>query len=151
MPPEDAPIESWSGASREEIILLVAAVLAAAVLALAVYLLRRWLSRRRELRSFFAVIDGRALDEQEEEAVRKLAMDAKLRRPTEIVTSIATFDSLAETALRDAMRRASRDEARALMDRLYSARAKLFPQGAAEDAPGAVAAAPPPGGVPPGA
>jgi len=132
MPPEDAPIESWSGASREEILLLVGGVVAAFVLTLAVYAVRRWAVRRREMRAFFAMVDSRHLSEGEEEAVRKLAADAKLARPSEILTSMATFDALAEAAIRKGMEGAESGAVQVQMDRLYAARAKLFPQGAGE-------------------
>lgn len=128
MPPEDGTIDSWSGASREEIILLVAAVAVVILLAVLIQVLRSWLVRRREMRTFFSIVDSRHLSEKEEEAVRRLAADRNLARPSEILTSIATFDSLAEATLRKAIQKPGGKGLRNQMENLYSARAKLFPQ-----------------------
>jgi hypothetical protein len=128
MPPENESIESWSGATKEEIVLLIGVVAVVILLTLVIQALRRWLARRREMRSFFSIVDGRHLNENEEEAVRQLVASANVPRPSEILTSIATFDSLAEAALREAIRAPGRESLRTQMESLYSARAKLFPQ-----------------------
>lgn len=127
MPPEDGSIDSWSGASKEEIILLVGVVALVVLLIVVTQAVRGWLKRRREMRIFFSIVDSRHLDEKEEEVVRQLAARAKLPRPSEILTSISTFDSLAEFTLRQAIGDPSREGLRTRMESLYSARAKLFP------------------------
>lgn len=128
MPPENESIDSWSGASREEIILLVAVVAFGILLAVLIQVVRGWLARRREMRVFFSIVDSRHLSEQEEDAVRQLAAEGNLPHPSEILTSIATFDTLAEAALREGIEEAGRPGFRGQMESLYSARAKLFPQ-----------------------
>ena len=127
MPPEEDPIGTWSGASRGEILLLFGAVVLVVALTLAIRTARRWLLRRREMRKFFSIVDGRNLNEREETVVRNLAADAQLPRPTEVLTSLATFDSLAEAALRQSMKRENRELLRDRMESLYGARTKLFP------------------------
>jgi len=128
MPPEDQAIGTWSGASRSEILIIFGALAAAIALAIAIRALRRWLVRRREMHSFFRIVDGRNLDEQEEEEVRALAAEGRLRRPTEILTSLSTFDVLAEGSLRRAVKEDDREVVRRRMDLLYRARLKLFPE-----------------------
>jgi hypothetical protein len=128
MPPEDQAIGTWSGASREEILLIFGALAVAVTLAFAVRALRRWLIRRREMHSFFRIVDVRNLDEQEEEEVRALAAEGHLRKPTEILTSLSTYDALAEGSLRKSVKKDDREIVRRRMDCLYRARKKLFPE-----------------------
>jgi hypothetical protein len=128
MPESGSPIFPWSGASKEEILLLVGFVGASVGAIIVVHLVRKWWLRRREMLAFFAIVDRRQLTDMEEEAVREVAMKAGLRRPSEFLTSIAVFDTLVEAALRDTMGKGDRETVQRRMASFYGARAKLFPE-----------------------
>jgi len=123
------PLRFWRDAPKSrEILAVVGVVIALIVITLGVQWLLEFLRRRQERRLFFEVVDKKGLSIEEEEEIRDLANAALLRSPSEVLLSVALFDSLVEKNIQNALKTNPRAEIESRMDLLYGIRAKLFPE-----------------------
>jgi hypothetical protein len=130
---------AWAGGAPHAVE-WVSLVVIVVLIALGVHAVRR---RKREgrgegpstERQFEDIIREKDLGRDETEFLRELAKKGSSEAMASLLTSVATFDGVAEKAVQETIEKGDRGRMQRLTRLLYSARAQLFPETLNADVP----------------